>query len=132
ADVEDERPGDAERRLRRVLARAPGEVEARYQLARLLARAGRDDEANAEQRLFDRDSQSLAAVQSRLAASPGGVRAAAEVADGYRALGLLHLAEVHYLHLLARDPRDQRIRAAVEELRQQAASTWGDQDSGGT
>jgi tetratricopeptide (TPR) repeat protein len=107
---------EAEERLRRVLARSAGDVQTRYRLGQLLARRGRAAEATRELDRFRRDSETLASIQSVLADSPGKVSALWWVADAYRRLGLLHLAEVHYRQILARDAADSKARLAIRDL----------------
>lgn len=123
ADLEEGRPADAEARLRRVLALAPGEPQARHRLAQILLRAGRRDEAREHLERFQRDAQTMASIQSALAASPGRVAALHWVAAAYLDLGVLHLAEVHYLQLLARDPADRAARRALAVLRARAGES---------
>jgi tetratricopeptide (TPR) repeat protein len=109
----------AEELLRDVLQVAPGEVQSRYLLVQTLGRLGRTGEVEAQRQLFERDSALVAVVQGELKASPGRVDALRLVADTYRQLGLLHLADVHYRQLLARDPGDRHARLALVKLRQQ-------------
>ncbi len=116
ADQQDGCLAAAEERLRRVLALAPGEPQARYRLAQLLLRAGRREEAREHLDRFAEASRTVASIQSLLASSPGRVEALQWVADTYRSLGLLHLAEVHYRQVLARDPADRGARQALLEL----------------
>jgi tetratricopeptide (TPR) repeat protein len=123
ADQEEGLLTAAERRLRRILARAPGDPQARYRLSQVLLRGGRSEEAAEHLRRFQRDARTLASIQSALAASPGRVAALGWVADTYRALGLLHLADVHYRQLLARNPEDRRARWALHVIRARAAAS---------
>jgi tetratricopeptide (TPR) repeat protein len=106
----------AELRLKRVLSLAPGEVEARFLLARTIARSGRAEEAEQERRIFERDGERLAGIQRVLVESPGEVEALHWVADTYSVLGLHHYAETHYRQLLARDPEDRAARRALMNL----------------
>lgn len=122
-DLEEGRAADAEARLRRLLALAPGEPQARFRLAQLLLRAGRRDEAREHLDRFERDSRTMASIQSALAASPGRVAALHWVAGSYLELGLLHLAEVHYQQLLARDPADHAARRSLAFLRSRAGES---------
>jgi tetratricopeptide (TPR) repeat protein len=122
-DLEEGSAADAEARLRRLLALAPGEPKARFRLAQVLLRAGRRDEAREHLDRFERDSRTMASIQSALAASPGRVAALHWVAGSYLELGLLHLAEVHYLQLLARDPADREARRALALLRSRAGES---------
>lgn len=119
-DLEEGRAAEAETRLRRLLALAPGEPQARFRLAQVLLRSGRRDEAREHLDRFERDSRTMASIQSALAASPGRVAALHWVAASYLDLGLLHLAEVHYLQLLAREPADHTARRALAFLRSRA------------
>ena len=119
-DVEEGLSAAAEARLRRILVLAPGDPQARHRLAQIVLRAGRRDEAAEHLERFERDSQTMASIQASLAASPGRVAALHWVAAAYRDLGLLHLAEVHYLQLLARDPADREARRALAFLRARA------------
>lgn len=111
------RLAEAERHLLAVLGRAPGDAQARYRLMLLLARAGRVEEAETEARLFRESASIVADIQAVLARDPGEVAALAWIADTYRRLGLLHLAEVHYEQLLVRTPGDATVRAALNDLR---------------
>jgi tetratricopeptide (TPR) repeat protein len=111
----------AEARLRRVLAWAPGRASARQRLAQVLLRAGRTGEAARQRARFERDAALTGALQSALAARPGRVDALRFVAYAYEQLGLLHLAQAHYRQLLARAPRDQRLRVALRRLERRAA-----------
>lgn len=128
ADLAEGRLAEAEARLVRVLDLASGEPQARHRLAQVLLRSGRREEARAHLERFERDSAAMASIQGALAASPGRVEALHWVADSYRALGLLHLAEVHYLQLLARDPADAQARRALAVVRARA-TTPADPDS---
>lgn len=121
ADLAQGRLAEAETRLVRVLELAPGEPQARHRLAQVLLRSGRRKEARAHLERFERDAATMASIQGALAASPGRVEALHWVASSYRALGLLHLAEVHYLQLLARDPDDALARRALAIVRARAA-----------
>jgi tetratricopeptide (TPR) repeat protein len=115
-DLEVNDLASAERRLKRVLAVVPAEVEARFLLARTIARGGRTEEAELERRIFERDSERLAGIQRLLVESPGNVEALHWVADTYSTLGLHHFAETHYRQLLARNPEDRAARRALMKL----------------
>lgn len=115
-DVDAGRLASAVARLEALLERSPGMAEARYELARTLARAGRHDAAAAHRRRFDEDSEAVARVQAILAADPGRVDALHTVAATYDRLGLLHLSAVHYRQLLARDPGDEVAADALRAL----------------
>lgn len=116
-DLRDRQSVRAERRLRSVLERVPGEVQARYRLIQLLERTERIEEAEAERRRFTHDSELLGTIQSVLISDPGGIDALLWVADTYRQLGLLHLAEVHYEQLVARNPNDTKAVWALHDLK---------------
>lgn len=122
-DFEEGQPRAAETGYRAVLARTPGHVRARYGLLRLLLRDGRTREAAAEQRRFERDSALLNAIESVLAGQPGSVAPMQWVADSYRALGLLHLADVHYRQLLSRNPGDTKALLALRDLEARARAS---------
>lgn len=111
---------DAAAHLERVVARSPGMVQARYHLAAVLARQGREAEAAAQRALFDRDAALHAEIQHRLAENPGAVETLGAVAAGYERLGLLHLAAVHYRQLQARDPGDVEALRGLRRIRRGA------------
>jgi len=115
-DVASGLPGAAVTRLRALLARAPGDVQTRYQLSRALARGGEVAGAGAEQARIDADSRAMASIQASLAGRPDTGQLAA-VAREYRRLGLVHLAEIHYLQVLAREPGDAAARVELAGLR---------------
>jgi tetratricopeptide (TPR) repeat protein len=125
ADQQEGLLAQAELHLRSILARASGQVSARYRLARLLARTNRATEAAEHEKRFAADSELMASIQTALASNPGRVAALHWVADSYRKLGILHLAEVHYLQLLARNPSDASVKRAIQELRTQAGVGGG-------
>lgn len=109
---------ESKRYLESVLARAAGDSEARYLLVRILARQGHRDIAEKHKARFDRDSQTIADIQSVLASTPGKVDALQWVADTYRELGLLHMAYVHYKQLESRDPGNSQLQLAMLDLQQ--------------
>jgi tetratricopeptide (TPR) repeat protein len=116
-DQADGRLAEAERRLRSVLRHAPGHVQARSRLIQLLLRSGRDADAGVHQRRLRRAADQVDAVHAILANQPGGVDALEWIADTYRALGLLHLADVHYGQLLARNPSNTKALLARHQIR---------------
>ncbi|MCF6263183.1 MAG: tetratricopeptide repeat protein [Xanthomonadales bacterium] len=118
----------AEYHLNRVLKRAPGEAQARYRLIQILERQGNSTLAAQHQQYFEKHSQTMAEIQSVLATTPGEVAALHWVADSYRGLGLLHLAEVHYRQLLARYPEDDRAKLAVHKLNRRMYEVLGDRE----
>ena len=122
-DLEESNHAAAEERLRRVLSRAPGEVQARYLLARAIAKSGRREEAELERSRFEEDSKRLAGIQSVLVEQPGNVEALHWVADTYALLGLHHFAATHYRQLLARDPQDRVAREALIQLSRRTGDT---------
>ena len=124
AEVEwsDGRYERAEPHLRRVLARAPGQVSARQRLVQLLLRTGRAGEARRERARFEADAALMSSIQNTLSGAEGRPERLRWVAYAYERLGLLHLAEVHYRQLLARSPEDHRLRSSLHDLRRRAAS----------
>ena len=108
----------AEFHLRQVLDRASGQVQARYQLCQILVRQGRTTEANEHRILFQGHSRLLASIQGLLGKDPGNVEAMLWIADAYRRMGLLHLADIHYRQLIARDPQNRIAQMAIQRLAQ--------------
>jgi len=109
--------------LNRVLKRAPGETQARYRLIQVLERQGNSTLAAQHQEYFEKHSQIMANIQSVLTTSPEQVPALHWVADTYRGLGLLHLAEVHYRQLLVRHPEDDRAKLAIHKINRRINGT---------
>jgi tetratricopeptide (TPR) repeat protein len=114
--VEQDRLEEAEERLRSVLAMAPGEVQSRYRLGRLLVRRGRAADAERHLEIFRRDSETLASIHAVLGEGRNKTSGVRWVADAYRRLGLLHLAEVHYRQILAGTPGDPQALRAIQDL----------------
>ncbi len=114
---------EAQRRLEAVLAESPGDPLPRYLLLRVLVRLG--DRAGAERHAerFARDAATLSSVQAALAEDPDEAAGLHWVADSYLALGLDHLADVHYRQLLARDPDDAAARRGLVAVHSRLPTT---------
>lgn len=116
----------ARRRLEALLEETPGDPKPRYRLLRVLARLGAEQDTDEELAIhrarFERSAEQMAAVQSALAERPEAVQGLHWVAETYAHLGLDHLAEAHYLQLLARAPDDLEARRALRLLHQRHRS----------
>jgi|GEM_PF-5843583 len=117
----------ARRRLEALLEETPGDPKPRYRLLRVLARLGDDEELALHRARFERSAELMAAVQSALAERPEAVQGLHWVAETYAHLGLDHLAEAHYLQLLARAPDDLEARRALRLLHQRHRSRLGNE-----
>ena len=107
-------------RIRALTAVVPGDAEARYLETQILARLGRDQEARAARREFERVASSHALIQELLATPPFSDDEVRRAAHLYQALGLLDLAEVHFRRLLERHPDDGEVAVAIRKIRRRA------------
>jgi tetratricopeptide (TPR) repeat protein len=102
--------------LESVTRTTPGLARARYLLAGVLARSGRAAKADKQRKAFERDAARHASIPHVLGENPGAVARPEVIAIGYEELGLDYLAQIHYEHLLARDPANRVARRGLRRI----------------
>lgn len=129
-DLEQGWAGAAREQLEQVLDMAPGHVQARYRLVQLLEGLGETSAAAIASERLAEDRAMMAAIQQELASSPDEVQALHWIADTYRRLGLLHLADAHYRQLSIRNPEDTRPLLARLQIKRHVVDAMTQRSNG--
>lgn len=101
--MRDKRPADAQDVLRKLAALRPEDAGVHFQLGRMLAAAGKNDEAIAE-------------MQSGLKLAPGDIEAQRDLASVFSTAGKFDQAETIYRELMSTRPNDPLLHHALGEV----------------